>query len=193
VVSDLSDLKQSIGVVVVAVIGFVFVLGQVGLERAGASWPHLEPLSRSAPSRLIIPAIGVSAPVITVGVQRNGQMAVPELADADRAAWFRHGPVPGEPGTAVIVGHVDSQDGPAVFYRLKELRKGNLITVTRRDGELVRFKVSSVVTVSKAKFPAEKVYDLTDRIELRLISCGGPFDRATQSYQDNVIVYAKLV
>jgi sortase (surface protein transpeptidase) len=188
-----SELKQSIGVVVVAVIGFVFVLGQLRLERAEASWPHLEPLSRSAPSRLIIPAIGVSARVITVGVQRNGHMAVPELADANRAAWFRHGPVPGEPGTAVIVGHLDSRDGPAVFYRLKELRKGNLITVTRRDGQLVRFKVSSVVTVSKAKFPAEKVYDLTDRIELRLISCGGPFDRATQSYQDNVIVYAKLV
>jgi sortase (surface protein transpeptidase) len=189
----MSELKQSIGVVIVAVIGFVFVLGQLRLDRAQASWPHLEPLSRSAPSRLIIPAIGVSAPVSTVGVQRDGQMAVPDLADADRAAWFRHGPVPGEPGTAVIVGHLDSRDGPAVFYRLKELRQGNLITVIRRDGELVRFKVSSVVTVRKARFPAERVYDLTDRIELRLISCGGPFDRATQSYQDNVIVYAKLV
>jgi LPXTG-site transpeptidase (sortase) family protein len=189
----MSDLKQSIGVVIVAVIAFVFVLGQLPLDRAEATWPHAEPLSRSAPSRLIIPAIGVSAPVITVGVQRNGQMAVPELSDANRAAWFRHGPVPGEPGTAVIVGHLDTHDGAAVFYRLKELRKGNLITVIRRDGELVRFKVSNVVRVSKAHFPAEKVYDLTDRVELRLISCGGPFDRATESYRDNVIVYADLV
>src|SRR5262245_139584 len=189
----MSDLKQSIGVVVVAVIGFVFVLSQLRLDRAEASWPHLEPLSRSAPSRLIIPAIGVSAPVISIGVQRNGEMAVPDLADANRVAWFRHGPVPGEPGTAVIVGHLDSRGGPAVFYRLKELQKGNLITVTRRDGELVRFKVSSVVTVSKARFPVEKVYDLTNRIELRLISCGVPFDRATHSYRDNWIVYAKQV
>jgi|SRR5262245_26828099 len=189
----MSDLKQSIGIVVVALIGFAFVLSQLRPERAEASWPHLEPLSRSAPSRLIIPAIGVSAPVITVGVQRNGHMAVPELADAERAAWFRYGPVPGEPGTAVIVGHLDSQDGPAVFNRLDELRKGNLITVIRKDGKLVRFKVTSVVTVSKARFPAQKVYDLTDRIELRLISCGGPFDRTIQSYRDNLIVYAKQV
>lgn len=190
----MSDLKQSIGLVVVAVVGFLLVSGQFRPDgTAEADWPHAEPLSRSAPSHLIIPTIAVSAPVTSVGVQRDGRMAVPDPARADQVAWFRHGPVPGEPGTAVIIGHLDSTSGPAVFYRIKELRKGDLVTVTRRDGELVRFKVSSVVTVSKAEFPTEQVYALTDQAELRLITCGGRFDQATQSYSHNVIVYAKLV
>jgi len=189
----MNDFKQSLGLVVVAVLGFVFVLGQLNLGEARADWPHAEPLSRSAPAKLIIPTIGVSTPIITVGVQRNGRMAVPPMSEADKAAWFRHGPVPGESGAAVIVGHVDSTSGPAVFYRIKELEAGDLITVMRKDGELVRFKVSSIVTVSKAKFPAEKVYELTDRSVLRLISCGGRFDQESQTYTENVIVYAKLI
>ncbi|MCI0686225.1 MAG: class F sortase [Sporichthyaceae bacterium] len=178
----------------VALLAFLFAFGQLRTDRGGESdWPHLEPLSRSAPSRLTIPTIGVSAPVTSVGVQRNGRMTVPTMAKADQAGWFKHGPVPGEPGGAVIVGHLDSTDGPAIFYRIKELGKGDLITVTRKDGLQVRFKVTGIETVSKSAFPAEQVYGFTDAAELRLVSCGGTFDHEQQSYSDNVIVYARLI
>ena len=178
----------------VALLAFMFAFGQLRTDPAGeGDWPHAEPLSRSAPSRLTIPTIGVSAPVISVGVQRNGRMTVPTMAKADQAGWFKHGPVPGEPGGAVIVGHLDSTHGPAIFYRIKELGKGDLITVTRKDGLQMRFKVTGIDTVRKTAFPADNVYGFTDAAELRLVSCGGRFDPEERTYSENVIVYARLV
>lgn len=181
------------GVVVLGLLAFLFAVGALRTDRTGdPDWPHPEPLSQSAPSRLVISKLDLSVPVGQVGVQRSGRMAVPRMSKANEPAWFRHGPVPGEPGTAVIVGHLDSETGPAVFHRLRELARGDVITVTRRDGQVVTFTVTDVGTVSKTKFPTEKVYGLTDAAELRLITCGGHFDRERETYADNVIVYARL-
>jgi LPXTG-site transpeptidase (sortase) family protein len=112
--------------------------------------------------------------------------------DFARAGWFTRGPVPGETGPAVIAGHVDSADGPAVFFRLAELEDGDDVLVDRADGTTVRFTVTSVDRYPKDEFPTEQVYGPTPRAELRLITCGGEFDADARSYRDNVVVSAVL-
>ena len=109
------------------------------------------------------------------------------------AGWYRQGPAPGDPGPAVLTGHVDSVAGPAVFFRLRDIAVGDPVLVDRADGTTVRFTVTRVARYPKGAFPAAEVYGPTPDAELRLITCGGVFDRATGSYADNVIVFARLV
>ena len=140
------------------------------------------------PARIRIPAIGVDARVVRVGLDRAGALEVPR--SWVEAGWYAHAPRPGEPGPAVIVGHVDSTSGPAVFYRLGALHGGAAVRVARRDGSVARFRVQRVERWSKADFPTRRVYGATRRPTLRLITCGGAFDGSTGHYTDNTIVYA---
>jgi hypothetical protein len=140
------------------------------------------------PARISIPAIGVDARVIRLGLDRNGALEVPSRWGD--AGWYVHSPRPGDPGPAVMAGHVDSTSGPAVFYRLGALRRGAVIRVARADGTTARFRVQRVERWPKAHFPTHRVYGDTRRPTLRLITCGGAFDGGTGHYTDNTIVFA---
>jgi hypothetical protein len=144
------------------------------------------------PATLVIPRIAVHSSVGTVGITASGAMEVPSGAAYDSPAWYRYSPMPGSPGPAVIVGHVDSTRGPAVFYRLASLRAGDLVDVGRADGRIARFTVYAVVQVAKNAFPTAQVYGNTAGPELRLITCGGPFDAGSGHYVDNVVAFARL-
>ncbi|MGY1592590.1 class F sortase [Geodermatophilus sp. SYSU D00708] len=141
------------------------------------------------PVRLRIPAIGVDTALVRLGVDADGALVPP--AAFDRAGWFPGGPAPGDVGPAVLAGHVDSRTGPAVFWRLPDLRPGDEVAVDRADGTAVRFTVTGVSRSPKADFPTEAVYAPTPRAELRLVTCGGDFDRSRRSYTDNVVVFAR--
>lgn len=154
----------------------------------------LPALGRSEPRRIGIPSIRVDAEVIEVGADSRGELEVPPLETPMLAGWYRLGPSPGEPGNSVIVGHVDSRKkGPAVFFDLGLLRKGDLITVTRADGTVVRFAVDDVRLFPKSDFPSEAVYGTGDQPRLRVVTCGGRYDPAVRDYLDNVIVFASRV
>jgi sortase (surface protein transpeptidase) len=156
-------------------------------RRVHRSTPKPERLP-SLTGRIIIPAIGVDAPLTPLGLTSGGALDVP--GDWASAGWFTGGPFPGEPGPAVVVGHVDSTRGPAVFYRLRELHRGDLIVLWRKGGIRSRFRVSSFEWVSKSAFPTQRVYGPVVAPVLRLITCGGAFDRSVGHYVDNLIVFA---
>ena len=127
--------------------------------------------------------------VIRLGQHQDGTVEVPD--DPADAGWFQHGPPPGAAGSSVILGHVDSMSGPAVFYRLKELRPGDRIAVRLDDGTTVRFRVHSIETYANADFPARKVYGRQGRSQLNLVTCGGAYDASRGGYQSNVVVNAR--
>ena len=143
------------------------------------------------PSRVVVPGIGVDSALVGLRRQRDGSLEVP--ADFAVAGWYRGGVAPGDTGPAVLVGHVDSYDGPAVFFRLRELHEGDRVAVTRTDGTQVVFAVYAVERVAKQAFPTDRVYGDTAGPELRLLTCGGRFDPRTKHYEDNTIVYARQV
>ena len=144
------------------------------------------------PVAVSIPALSVAGPLEElVADPATGELAAP--ADPARAGWYAAGVVPGDQGPAVIGGHVDSRSGPGVFFRLRTLRPGDLVDVTRSDGRTVRFSVIAVALYPKDRFPTEAVYGPTSGPELRLVTCGGTFDRSARSYDDNVVVDAALV
>jgi sortase (surface protein transpeptidase) len=147
------------------------------------------------PVRLEIPAISVRSPLLELGQAADGSLEVPQPGPHyDEAGWYRYSPTPGALGPAVIVGHVDSaHGGPSVFYRLGALRPHDRIRVTRADGTVAVFAVDDVQRFAKAAFPTSLVYGNTSNAALRLITCGGPFDRHTGHYLDNVVVRASMV
>jgi hypothetical protein len=147
-------------------------------------------LRRGRPVRIAIPAIRVSAPIVPLGLNPDGTLAVP--ADFGVAGWYVGSSTPGARGPAVIVGHLDSTRGPAVFYRLRSLRRGERVTVRLAGGAERHFVVLGVIEYAKARFPTRAVYGPAARPSLRLVTCGGPFDFATHHYRDNVVVYARL-
>jgi hypothetical protein len=153
------------------------------------------PAPVALPTRLSIPAIGVRSELLSLGQAADGSLAVPSPGPKyDRAGWYRYSPRPGAIGPAVIVGHIDSRSGgPSVFFRLGELRPRDTIEVGRADGTTAVFVVAAVRRFHKADFPTQLVYGNTEHAELRLITCGGPFDRSTGHYVDNVVVTASLV
>jgi Sortase domain len=140
------------------------------------------------PRRISIPAIGVRARVVSLQRSPDGTMETPE--NFDNAGWYQPGSEPGERGPAVIAGHVDSTSGPAVFYRLRELKRGNLVRISRADGSVVRFRVEGLERWPKAAFPTRRVFGGTRLAALRLVTCSGNFDASTGHYVDNTIVYA---
>jgi Sortase domain len=152
---------------------------------------HRLALARSTPLTLRIPAIGVSVSVSKLGLNPDGTVEVP--TNFQQPGWFRLGPTPGQTGSAVILGHVDSYQGPAVFFRLGDLRKGDRVSVTLANGTVARFVVSSVAMYPKTTFPAKRVYGSHDLSALQLVTCGGVFDRRTGHYLSNIVVYTSLV
>jgi hypothetical protein len=145
----------------------------------------------AAPVRLRIPALRVDSSVQRLGLQPDGTIAVPKRTDV--AGWYEHGPRPGQPGPAVILGHVDSHTGPGIFIKLSTVRPGTLVRVDLADGSTVMFRVTRVERVSKTRFPTDLVYAPTLDPTLRLVTCGGSFDHTRGSYRDNVIAFADLV
>jgi LPXTG-site transpeptidase (sortase) family protein len=143
------------------------------------------------PQRLFIPAIGLSAPVIPLGLNPDGSLQVPK--SFSQTGWFTQGPEPGERGAAVIAGHFDAKSGPGVFYRLRALRRGDRITVALQGGAKVSFAVTSTLATRKTRFPTRLVYRRTPQPTLRLITCDGAFDSSTGHYLDNYIVFANLI
>ncbi|QLJ03584.1 class F sortase [Streptomyces sp. NEAU-sy36] len=152
----------------------------------------LVPLGFSAVDRVRIPAIDVDAPVTPVGLDASGAVSAPPPDDPDLAGWFTGAVSPGEKGTAVVVGHVDNKQGPAVFYGLGALRKGNRVDVLRKDGRTAVFEVYGVEVFSKSNFPGDRVYGSKGAPELRVITCGGDFSKQG-GYEGNVVVFARLV
>jgi sortase (surface protein transpeptidase) len=149
------------------------------------------PVPVARPVSLTIPLIGVQTRLIMLGLTAAGQLQVPSSTSV--AGWYTGGPRPGAIGPAVIVGHIDSVTGPGVFFRLSQLSTGDKVYVRRADGTLAEFRVTSVQTYPKDRFPTQAVYGPVPDPELRLITCGGAFDAATGHYLSNVVVYATEV
>jgi sortase (surface protein transpeptidase) len=158
-----------------------------------ASPKGIKALAWSAPVRIVIPAIGVNAPVTEVGLNQDRTVQTPPLNDHNLAGWYKYSVTPGQAGSSLIVGHVDSYTGPSIFSRLKELHKGDTVQVERADGRLVIFTVDGVQVASKIAFPTQAVYGNTSYPSLRLVTCGGPFDYSDGHYLDNIVVYAHLL
>ncbi|MFB7457797.1 class F sortase [Streptomyces sp. NPDC056188] len=156
-------------------------------EEARAA-PALPP---SPPVRIRIPSIRIDAPLTGLGLTKSGSLDVPPAGDKNLAGWYEAGTTPGERGTAIVAGHVDNAQGPAVFYNLGALKKGSTIEVDRRDGGIAVFTVDAIEVYEARDFPDEKVYGVAKRPELRVITCGGGYSRTT-GYQGNVVVFAHL-
>jgi LPXTG-site transpeptidase (sortase) family protein len=144
--------------------------------------------SVAKPVSLVIPAIGVTTALIHLGLTSSGALQVPSSTSV--AGWYTGSPRPGATGSSVIAGHIDSYRGPGIFFRLSDLRTGDKVYVKRADGTLAVFKVTAVKSYSKDKFPTAAVYGPSPDPELRLITCGGVFDRSLKSYLSNTVVYA---
>ncbi|MEU4343394.1 class F sortase [Nocardia sp. NPDC023852] len=154
---------------------------------SGAAGPEPE---FPVPVALRIPSIGVDTSLVTLGLNPDETVEVP--TDFQKPGWYKFGPSPGQPGSAVILGHADSFDGPAVFHRLPSLEAGAEIEVSLSDGRTVRFAVTKVETYPKTEFPAQEVYGSHGHSALQLVTCGGEFDHETRSYQSNIVAYTSL-
>lgn len=151
-------------------------------------------LAASAPTVLDIPALGVHHDLITLGHKPDGTVEVPPLSDVAVPGWDRFSPTPGELGPAVILGHVDAAtQGKGVFYSLGALRPGDTVSITRTDHSIAVFRVDGVNEYSKDTFPTLSVYGNTPDPQLRLITCGGPYDPETHNYLSNIVAFATLV
>ncbi|MEU6577997.1 class F sortase [Streptomyces sp. NPDC046805] len=151
----------------------------------------VEALPFSAADRIRIPAIRVDAPLRPVGQDADGWIAAPPPENPNLAGWYSGAVSPGEKGTAVVVGHVDNSSGPAVFYGLGSLRKGNRVEVRREDGKTAVFEIYGVEVFEKSDFPGDRVYGSKGTPELRVITCGGGFSKQS-GYDGNVVVFARL-
>ncbi len=141
-----------------------------------------------APVRLTIPSIGVDAALLQLDMNRDGTIQVP--SDFNAPGWYGRGPAPGGEGAAVILGHLDSYTGPAVFWRLSSLRPGDLVRIRREDGSEVRFTIQRTQSYSVDSFPSFEVYGATSGPELRLITCAGTYSRSRGQYLSNVVAFA---
>jgi len=148
-------------------------------------------LSEAIPTRLRIPAIGVDTPFVQLGLDENKEIEIPK--GYEEVGWYKYGPTPGELGPAVVLGHVDSYDGPAVFYSLGQLHEGDRVEVDRDDGTTAVFEVKTLERYPQSSFPTSLVYGDIDHAGLRLITCSGSYDREQLRYDHNLVVYAELI
>ena len=160
-----------------------------GPSRARPAGPVLP---RSKPVRLLIPEISVDAPFTDLAIGAKGQLQPPPAADTNLVGWYAKGVSPGERGTSIIAGHVDTKTSAAVFARLGQLDEGDVFHVRRADGRKASFEVDALETFAKDEFPSKRVYGDTDRSEVRLITCAGDYDRKAKDYTDNLVVFAHL-
>ncbi|MGW3360383.1 class F sortase [Streptomyces bungoensis] len=156
-------------------------------HRGGKELPHATPI------RLLIPKISVDAPFTGLSILRSGQLEPPPAANTNLVGWYTEGVSPGERGTAIIAGHVDTTTSAAVFANLNELEPGDRFSVDRADGRTATFVVDDTETYPKDDFPSKRVYADAARPEVRLITCAGDYDHAVKDYTDNLVVFAHLV
>ncbi|WP_249044436.1 class F sortase [Crossiella equi] len=173
------------------------LLGQVFAEASapagGTPSATAKPMRKSDPVSVEIPKIGAKSSLTKLGLNKDGTVQVPPVSQPMQAGWYSKGPTPGEKGPAVLLGHVDGAKKPGIFFKLKELVPGDEVLVKRADGSTAKFVVTKSERVPKTDFPTDDVYGQTDGPELRLITCGGSFDKSAGSYRDNTIVFASLV
>ncbi|MDT5028050.1 MAG: hypothetical protein QOE61_4476 [Micromonosporaceae bacterium] len=150
-------------------------------------------MKRSNPLEISIPRINVNAEIMNLGTNEKGEVQTPPLDRAELAGWYEAGPSPGERGNAVVIGHVDSKSGPAVFFHIGALVQGDVIEVRRTDESIAKFEVYGVAAYPKTDFPTELVYGDSPQADLRLVTCGGDFDKKASSYKENIVVFAKLI
>jgi hypothetical protein len=149
-------------------------------------------LDRSTPVQISIESIKLRASVDQIGLAPDGTLEEQPFSTASHAAWYRLGPTPGQVGPAVITGHVDTKTSVAVFFYLTKVRPGDRVVITRADGRTATFTVDWLGSFPKSNFPTRLVYGSTDYPALRLITCGGTFDRSAGSYRDNIVLFAHL-
>jgi Sortase domain len=164
------------------------VSGGVSVDLSGS--PTRAAPTVGIPTKIDIPTLGVHAAVVALGRNPDGSLQVPQRFDT--VGWYTETSRPGDPGPAVLAGHVDSYQGAAVFFRLNQLRPGDLVTVWSDTGPK-RFRVESMASFAKDKFPVDAVFGPVPDTALRLVTCGGSFDRAKGSYRDNIVIYATEV
>lgn len=195
-------LQKSAALIAVGMIGIIFFGSQLASSLRSA--PVVKPaaiqpiktaqtsnsLPASQPTELQIDAIGIRAAVQSVGLDTTGAIEVP--SQPNTAGWYSASRTPGEMGPAVIVGHLDNADGPALFWRLHELQPGAKIAVTRQDGRTAFFTVTEIGQYTSTDYPVDKIYGATKSPELRLITCGGNLNVFTGHYEANTVVYATL-
>jgi sortase (surface protein transpeptidase) len=180
-------------------VGSALIAGCSGDSSAASSTPNsaspptaqVAPMVRSTPIRVQIPAIGVDSNLMDLRLQSDGTMEVPPAGFP--AGWYEGAPTPGQLGPAIIAGHVDWGGQPGVFYHLRDLKPGNEVRIARRDGSVAVFRVTQVKQYPKDNFPTNVSYGDIDHAGLRLITCGGSFDRQAHSYEDNIVAFAELV
>ncbi|RSM54237.1 class F sortase [Amycolatopsis sp. WAC 01376] len=156
-------------------------------EAVAEGLPKVDPLS------IDVPKIEAKSSLVPLGLNADNTVEVPPITRPMQAGWYVHGPTPGEVGPSVILGHVDGNKQKGIFFRLKELAPGDKVSIARKDGKTAEFAVTKVERVAKDKFPTDAVYGDTTEPELRLITCGGVFDKASNNYLDNIIVFARLI
>jgi LPXTG-site transpeptidase (sortase) family protein len=191
----------AIGLAVVAIIAAIvaFTANRANSAREAGFWAGPPPRpaatasaspapSTGPPTQLKIPAIKITTSLEPLGLDAKGQLIPPSYGDA---GWYAAGTAPGDIGPAVIAGHIDSTSGPAVFFHLHELKAGDTVQV-KRGGKWLTFQVTGLAKFKKTAFPTDEVYGPTPTAQLRLITCGGPFDTHSRSYEDNVIVFAVM-
>lgn len=152
----------------------------------------IKPLPKSQPTHISIPSVGIDTSVTSVGQDSTGSIQMPPLFDWT-TGWYKYSPTPGQIGPSIIVGHVDTYKGISVFWRLRDIKQGDVIDVSRADGKTAKFKVSALKQFSQSDFPTKEVYGNIQYPGLRLITCGGAFDKQTESYTQNTVVYAFMV
>lgn len=196
------SLKQTIrqyGIVVAFVVCIIAVAGYMGtyyqkdttLPVANEVVADVTSFARSQPVRITIPAVSIDTTFVPP-LQLNPDKTIMVPDSYTQVGWYAQGATPGELGASVILGHVDSTDGPAIFYPLGRLKKGDTIEVSREDGTKAVFEVNELVRYPQDSFPTEKVYGKTDVPTLRLVTCTGTFDKGVQRYSHNLVVYATL-
>jgi hypothetical protein len=162
-----------------------------GGAEGGGTKDSAPPLHDSQPMRIRIPKVSIDAPLMNVGLDKQKTIEAPPPQYKDLAAWYKGSASPGAKGTAIILGHVDNESGPAVFYGLGALKKGARIEVSRADGTTAIFTIYGIEVFAKKDFPAKRVYGETARPELRVITCGGTYTKAG-GYSGNVVVFARM-
>ncbi|MFD2491886.1 class F sortase [Amycolatopsis jiangsuensis] len=157
-----------------------------------SSSPAAAALAKSEPVSVDVPSIDAHSSLVPLGLNADKTVQVPPVDQPLQAGWYRYGPMPGEVGPAVVLGHIDGNHQKGIFWRLHEVKKGDEVVVGRKDGSKATFTVTRVDQIAKKTFPTEAVYGDTTDAQIRLITCGGAFDREAHSYLDNIIVYGTL-
>ena len=165
------------------------VVGQISEGSSNSALGH----ERSEPISIQIPSQNIESDLIQVGNNTDGTIEVPKADKHDYPAWYKHSSTPGEIGSSVIVGHVDSTTGPSVFFELGNIQPGEKILIKREDGTTATFVAYKTALYPKNEFPTMSVYGPSDNAELRLVTCGGNFNKSINDYEGNTVVFAKLI